>query len=311
MASKCPNCGRTLKWYDVKAECKDCGVSIPNFNWEARLEEDSVLAEEKSRKFHRSLNMFTYSVWGTKLRIVRIILSFIPIVGYIVPWFIFKSDAESLGIDLFGIFSDGKTLLDFFKSFFGNMSLYFENMGYESFSGPVTYISLGVLFMVLCLLFAVIAFFMILFTNKHPKSKLMVIFDALSICSSVVSVVMFTMAVKSAPNFVGVNLGDIPLYNLTGHIGWGYFVALVLLCVAFIVNLLVSNAPAKTHDELEAEYLEKKAAKEEKQRQDEIRKEEERIEAEKKAAEEREKMVEEARAKLEANKEKKEKKKKK
>lgn len=310
MASKCPNCGRTLKWYDVKAECKDCGVSIPNFNWEARLEEDSIRAEEKSLKFHRTMNMFTYSLWGTKLRIARIILSFIPIVGFIVPWFAFKSEAESLGIDVIGIFTDGKSLIDFFKSFFGNMSLYFQNMGYENYSGPVTYISLGVLFMALCLLFAVIAFFMILFTNKHPKSKLMAIFDVLSIASSIVSVVMFTMAVKSAPAFVAVNFGDIPFYKLTGAIGWGYFVALALLTVALIANVLVAKAPAKTHEELEEARLAKKAAKEEKARQDEIKKEEARAEAEKKAAEEQEKLVEEARAKLEADKAKKEKKKK-
>ena len=310
MASKCPNCGRTLRWYDVKAECKDCGVSIPNFNWEARLEEDSERAAEKSLKFHKTMNMFTYSVWGTKLRIARIILSFIPIVGFIVPWFVFKSEAESLGIDVIGLFTDGKSLIDFFKSFFGNMSLYFTNMGYENYSGPVTYISLGVLFMALCLLFAVIAFFMILFTNKHPKSKLMAIFDVFSIASSIVSVVMFTMAANSAANFTGVNFGDIPFYNLTGSIGWGYFVALALLCVAFIANVLVARAPAKTHEELEEARLAKKAAKEEKERLAAIEKEKADKEAKAKAEEEQAKLVEEARAKLNADKEKKEKKKK-
>ncbi len=309
MASKCPNCGRVLKWYDVKADCKECGVSIPNFNWEARLEEDSERAAVKSASFHRTMNMFSYSVWGTKLRIARIILSFVPIVGFIVPWFSFKSEGESLGIDVIGLFTDGRSLIDLFKSFFGNMSLYFTNMAYEGKSGPVTYTMLGVLFMVLCLLFAVIAFFMILITNKHPKSKLMVIFDALSICSSIVSVIMFTMAVKAAPAYPAFTLGEMSFFNMTGSIGWGYFVALALLCVAFVANFLVMRAPAKTHEELEEARLAKKAEKEEKERRAAIKKEEERLEAEKKAEEEQQRIVEEARAKLDADKKKKEKKK--
>lgn len=51
MASTCPNCGKKLHWYDVKAECSECGVSIPNFNWEARLEADNELAEKSLHPF--------------------------------------------------------------------------------------------------------------------------------------------------------------------------------------------------------------------------------------------------------------------
>ena len=67
------------------------------------------------------MNMFTYSVAGTKLRIARIILSFIPIIGFIVPWAYIKSDAESIGFDTLGLFTDGKSLIDILSSFFGNV----------------------------------------------------------------------------------------------------------------------------------------------------------------------------------------------
>ena len=304
MASTCPNCGRKLKWYDVKAECKSCGVSIPNFNWEARLEEDAALAEKKFASFYRTLNMFAYSLWGTKLRIARIILSFIPIIGFIVPWAALKSNGESIGIDVIGIFTDGKSLIDVFKSFFGNSGLYFQNMAYENYSGPVTYTMLGILFMVLCLLMAVIAFFMILFTNKHPKSKLMVIFDCLSIACAVVSGVMFALAGKTAPAETAFNFGDFPMLNASGGIMWGIFVAIALLTVALVANILVAKAPAKSHEQLEEERLARKAAKEEKERLAEIEKEKARLEAEKKAEEEQKRIVEEARAKLAKNKDK-------
>ncbi|MBR3149840.1 MAG: hypothetical protein IKF64_06695 [Eubacterium sp.] len=304
MASTCPNCGRRLRWYDVKAECKDCGVSIPNFNWEERLEEDAVKAEERSLAFHRTMNMFKYSIWGTKLRIVRIIVSFLPAIGFILPWFAIKSDAESIGIDMLGIFTDGKSLIDLFGAFFGNMDLFFTNMGYEGYAGVVSYSVLSVLFMLLCALFIVIAFFMILFTNKHPKSKLMVIFDALSIACCIVSGVLFTVGIKSAGAETAVNFGNIPLYNVSGNIMWGYFVALALLCCALVFNALVMKAPAKSHEELEEERLKKKAEKEEKERLKAIEREKAEAEAEKKAAEEQERIVAEAKAKLEARKDK-------
>ena len=198
MASTCPNCGRKLHWYDVKAECKECGVSIPNFNWEARLEEDNVKAEKQFQSFYKTLNIFAYSIWGTKHIIARIILSFLPAVGFILPWAYLKSDAQSIGIDMIGIFTDGKSLIDVLKSFFGNAGLYISNMSYEGFSGPLTYVMLSVLFMLLSALLIVIAFFLILFTFKKPKTKAMFVFDILSILSAVVSAVLFTVGMSAA-----------------------------------------------------------------------------------------------------------------
>lgn len=307
MASTCPNCGRKLHWYDVKAECSECGVSIPNFNWEARLEEDNSKAEKQFQSFYRNLNSFAYSIWGTKLRIVRIILSFLPAVGFILPWGYIKSDAQSAGLDILGAFTDGKSLVDVLSSFFGNMSLYFTNMGYEGYSGPVTYTMLSVLFMLLSALFIVVAFFLILFTYKKPKTYAMVVFDALSIVCAVVSAVMFNVAMSTTADAVGFNFGDIPMYNAAGSVMWGFYVAVTLLLVAMVFNILVAKAPAKSDEVLEKERLERKAAKEEKERQDAIKKEKERREAAKKAAEEQARIVEEAKAKLNAGKGKKKK----
>ena len=157
MASSCPNCGKKLHWYDVKAECSNCGISIPNFNWEERLEADNELAERKFASFYRGLNRLAYSIWGTKLRIARIVLSVLPVIGFILPWATLKSDAESVGLDLFGM-TCSKSLIDLFGDIFGNTSLYITNMGYEGFSGTLSFTMYAVLCMVLSLLFAVIAF---------------------------------------------------------------------------------------------------------------------------------------------------------
>lgn len=299
MASSCPNCGKKLHWYDVKAECSNCGISIPNFNWEERLEADNELAERKFASFYRGLNRLAYSIWGTKLRIARIVLSVLPVIGFILPWATLKSDAESVGLDLFGM-TCSKSLIDLFGDFFGNTNLYITNMGYEGFSGTLSFTMYAVLCMVLSLLFAVIAFFMILILAKRSKTKAITVFECLSVASAVASAVCFTLGLKGAPDELGINFGSFPVYNATGGVAWGFYVALALLLVAVGINAAVAKAPAKSDDVLEAERLERKAVKEKKEQEEALRKEIEREEAEKREKEEQARIVEEAKAKLAA-----------
>lgn len=299
MASSCPNCGKKLHWYDVKAECSNCGVSIPNFNWEERLEADNELAERKFASFYRGLNRIAYSIWGTKLRIARIVLSVLPAIGFILPWATIKSDADSVGLDLFGM-TCNRSLIDLLKDFFGNMSLYTTNMSYENFSGTLSFTMYSALLMALSLLFAVIAFFLIFILSKHFKTKALTVFECLSVLSAIGSAVCFTLGIKAAPSELGINFGSFPVYNATGGVAWGFYVALVLLLVAVGINAAVSKAPSKTDEELESERLARKAAKEQKEYEEALKKEVEREEAEKKEKEEQAKLVAEAKAKLAA-----------
>ena len=194
MASTCPNCGKTLHIWNVKAECSACGVSIPNHNWQERLEEDSEKAEKQFAVFYKSLNRIAYSIWGTKLRIARLVLTFLPAIGFILPWANLNSDGESFSLTIISIFNKNKSLIDFFKSFFGNASLYMTNMKFEGYSGPLTFAVIGYLFFVLSALFIVLAFLMTIILCKKPKTKAMVGLDIVSIAFSVVSVVMFVMS---------------------------------------------------------------------------------------------------------------------
>lgn len=297
MASVCPNCGKKLHFYNVKADCSQCGVSIPNFNWEKRLEEDNANAEKKFQSFYRFGNRFAYSIWGTKLRIVRIILSFLPAVGFLLPWATLKSDAGSVGLDLFGMTCD-TSLIDLFKDFFANSGVYFANMGYENYAGTLFYTMLALVFMLLSAIFIIVAFFMILFKTKKPNTKAMVVMDVLSVSSAIVSSVLVTLGVNAASAETAVNFGTVPLYNISGGVAWGFYVALALLVAATVINILVAKAPAKTDEQLEEERLQRKAIKDEKEAQKERERELTRIENEKRAAAEQAEKVKLAKEKL-------------
>ena len=81
--AKCPQCGQKIKPWYVKAECPNCGVNMVNYNWEERLEEDSVRAETAFRKLHINVAKMKYSFAGTKLRIARIPISVFPLFSFL------------------------------------------------------------------------------------------------------------------------------------------------------------------------------------------------------------------------------------
>lgn len=298
MASTCPNCGKKLHMWNVKAECAQCGVSIPNYNWEARLDEDNVKAENSFETFYRTLNRIMYSLWGTKLRIARLVLTVLPAIGFILPWATIKSAGNSFDLSVISL-SGNRAFIDFISGFFGNAGLYITNMKLEGFSGPVTFGLIAYFAFLLSLLLIVIAFFTVLIKCKKPNTTTPVIFDVLSILASVASVVCFVIAGTKAEAVGAFNFGSFGAIGASGSISWGYFVALALLLVAMGINIAVIKAKAKTDEQLEDERLARKAAKDEKERINAEKRETANAEAEKKAAQEQAEIVAKAKADLE------------
>lgn len=85
--AKCPNCGFGLKPWHFRAECPSCKVNIPNFDWVNRLEEDSIVAEAAHLKLKRNITNLKYAFVGTKLRMVRLPVSFLPLFSFLLPFF--------------------------------------------------------------------------------------------------------------------------------------------------------------------------------------------------------------------------------
>ena len=67
----CPKCGRHLNIWHIKAECPTCGVNIPNYDWEGRLNEDAEKAKIAWSKFNKFTGNFKSALFGNKLRIIR------------------------------------------------------------------------------------------------------------------------------------------------------------------------------------------------------------------------------------------------
>lgn len=299
MASNCPNCGRVLKWYHVKADCPQCGVSIPNFNWEARLEEDNKKAEQKFAALYKTLNRLKFTVIGSKLRIARLALSVIPAIGFILPWATFKSENATLSFDLLGLFTDGESTINFFGILFKDIGGVISAMSAEGFSGPVSFIMLGLILMLLGIVAIVLAFFMPMVNFKKSDSKAGLILDIISIIFAVAATAMF-FASSSKVNGASFTIGTLEFENAAASVMWGIFVYIALLFVPTVLNTLVSKAEVASDEVLESARLEKVRIKEEKAEQERIRKEAARAEAMKKAEEEQAEKVRKAKEALAA-----------
>ncbi len=297
MAAKCPNCGRPLKWYNIKADCPDCKISIPNYNWEERLEQDNLLAEAKFAKFYHTLNKLGYAVYGTKLRIARIIMSFIPIIGIILPWATVSGDNAELNFDLLGIFTDGTNTIKFLGTLIKNLGSVLDTVSAEGFSGPVSFSVIGLLCVLLSIVVLVIAFFLIFITFRRPKNNLIWIFDVIGIALMGTGAGLFA-SVNGKIGADAFTVAELTFENAQASVGWGIFVFLALALVAFTGNLLVSRADIKSDEQLEAERLERVRIKEEKEEQERIRKEAARSEALEREKQEQAEKVRKAREAL-------------
>ena len=295
MASKCPKCDGKLKLYHIKAECPHCGANIPNYNWEARLEEDSAIAEAKFASLYRKLNLLKYSIFGTKLRVIRILLSLVPAIGFILPWAYVASDKDTLNFDLFGLFTKGTSTIKFFGILFGDIGGILSNP-----EEPQVYILGGFFLVLLSIVVIVAAFFMPLVRFTKPKTKAAWITDALSIMLAVGAVAMFLLAAAPASESAGFSIGALEFSaGASVDAAWGIFVYILLLIVAMVGNLLVSRDDVTSEEDLEIERLARVRMKEEKEEAERKRKEEAWREAEKKKEEEYAEKVRKAREALE------------
>ncbi len=225
----CPKCGQILKIWNVKAECPYCGVNIPNYNWEERLDEDAKNAEIAWAKFRIFTGNFKSALFGNKLRIVRFIFTFVPLIALVLP-------LANYSVNLPFVSASGNlTLLDFTLN-----SLL--NLNWGSLITLVTSKLLGIEFLMLfvsilllylAVVFGVLNFVFVLL--RAPKLKAgfnMTMCIGSALCFAV-SAVLFSLCVSQISN-TSVNV-------LTGSLQYGIFIGIGLFTINIILNTIVNK----------------------------------------------------------------------
>lgn len=231
--ARCPKCNRKLHIWNVKAECPDCGVNIANYDWENRLEQDSIAAEAAFAKLHESMRRFKFSFVGTKLRIARIPISVLPLFSFLlplgtlavsIPFFekTFSLNAITivmniLNFDIMGIFKAPSSEI------IGDAALMFM---------------LSLLFVVLSALSLLVSLVFLLLNFKKFNSK------GLFVTNLVASLMMFASAFcfnSLSSAMAASTLSD----AVSCAPSWGVFVSGALFLASSITNLIVSLQPVE------------------------------------------------------------------
>ena len=131
MASTCPNCGKKLHFWNIKAQCSACGVSIPNFDWEARLEEDNRNAEKAfRRRLNRTLSRMAVFHAGHQAAHRSPGADLFAGCGFHFTLVQYQRHWLQLCARSTLAFDGSKSLIDFFKAFFGDVGSVYHNYGY-------------------------------------------------------------------------------------------------------------------------------------------------------------------------------------
>ena len=214
--AKCPNCGKKLKWYEFRAECKSCGTNIPNYNWEARLEEDADKAETSFAKLHYRLSNFKSATVGSPFRIIRLVATLLPLVGLVVPLM-----KVSLSLPFY---EDTSTV-----SFLTLILNYITKLDF------IKFLMLAIVFAFVAVLAGVLNFLVVLIAAASLKAGFNIFLNVVATAGWIASAVLLSISVTNAmSNSIDVFSGNV--------IWWGYAIGTAL----FLTNVVISVAASKS-----------------------------------------------------------------
>lgn len=226
--AKCPKCGKELTILNFRAECPKCGVNIPNYDWENRLEQDADVAEKSFARLHYKTANFKSATVGSKLRIARLICTFLPLIALVLPLakvsinmpYMEKNTSVSFLSVVLKVFGD--------TSVIGNLM----DMTKGEVMAPVASAALITLFgMILAVVFGVLNFFVLLIAAFNLRWRFNVILNALAVvCFAVSWYYMRQLFILNAS-------GGIPAFS--GTMSFAYFLGIALFLLNMILNIIV------------------------------------------------------------------------
>lgn len=234
----CPKCGRHLNIWHIKAECPTCGVNIPNYNWEGRLNEDAENAEIAWAKFRKFTGNFKSALFGNKLRIIRFIFTFVPLVALILP-------LANYSINLPFVYADSvnMTLVDFTLNTLLNLNWgSLITLVTSDFLGASTgMLFIAILLLYLAVVFGVLNFIFVLIRAPKLKASFNITLCVLSTICFAIAALLFTLCVSQVAN-TSVNF-------ISGSVQYGIFVGIGLFALNVVLNTIINKGFRKQRAE--------------------------------------------------------------
>lgn len=234
----CPNCYAILNFWNIKAECPHCGVNIPNYNWEGRLNEDAERAEIAWIKFRKFTGNFKSALFGSKLRVIRFICTFLPLVALVLPL-----AKYSVSLPFLSNYEQNFTLLDFTlnKLLTLNWGSLINLAGTENLGIPLLLLMLSVLLLYLAVVFGVLNFLFVLIKAPSLKAGANIVLCILSDLCFILPGIFFAIATNI--------ISDTSAVVIDGGVQFGLFVGIALFTLNVVLNAFVNKSMKKQRKE--------------------------------------------------------------
>lgn len=224
----CPKCNGKLKITDWRPNCPHCGVNLVYYGMEERLLLDADKAEAEHAHFQKKMDRVKSAYAGSKLNIVRIILSVLPIPALLLPLAKMTFGApfitESVSVNAISLYNVLSSL---------NFNAMFSLIESQLLGKTFICYAVSIVAIVLSLLM-VLMHLILLFLSSSPKGKSRnFTLNALAIFFAVVATVAFSIFSKNAAAVFPT--------VITSGISFGIFAYIVAILLCIVINILVFN----------------------------------------------------------------------
>ena len=176
MAS-CPKCGVHLKLTDWRQHCPHCGANIVVYDLQERLMQQADIAEVQHYHFQKKIDRLKASFIGSKLAVVRIVTSFIPVFALFLPLVKCRLNPA------FGDFNDSASLITVYNGV--------DTIGSPGFLSFDRLLMWSLLTLALSVLLWLIHFFFIMMAcSKRAKLRAAIV-NPLMLIASVAPLILF------------------------------------------------------------------------------------------------------------------------
>lgn len=218
--AECPKCKEHLKMTDWKQHCPHCGANVVIYDIQERLMKDADIAEVQYYHFQKKIDRLKASFVGSRLAVIRIFTSLIPILAIVVPFF--KGEFKAPFAEFNG-----------FLSLFSLLDI-IENLNFDNILGllntddgktPLVLFAVSIVLLLLSIVLLLVRFGCLTMACSKKGKAICYGFDIALVILTVVATVMF-FVIPDNPYFsIGFVLAP--------------FVYLILLGVNFYVDILI------------------------------------------------------------------------
>lgn len=236
--ANCPKCGVKLKITDWRPNCPKCGVNLVYYGMEERLLADADKAESEHAVTQKKFDRIKASFVGSKLTIIRIVLSVLPIAALMLPLarieYVAPYIEKATDINAIAVYNTVSSL---------DFDLLFNMLKSEILGSAFTYYFAALVCILLCVVGLVLNL-VFLMLSCSPKGKarnitLNSLLIALSL-GSMFSYIQFSSKITNVfPTIFNSDLAG------AGGIKFGAYIFIATLFALLAINIIIAKVGVK------------------------------------------------------------------